>query len=791
MTDITKIPNELKQYNCWACYQKATKMLVSAISGFTIQSREILSLTDYQTAYIYYTKHKNNVDGIAFVLPQDSEYVVIGIDIHKNEIVKEWLELNTYAEYSMNKDSVNIICRAKLKGTSKVSYYGIDIITDYICLTGDRIEGYDVITDNNQNKFDSLYDKYFRGIVNEGGYSFSKKSKNADIPPEQVRARISSSLASNMFYTLNSGDYRSANFTSINQACLAFFSILIFFTGGNYNSTMKMFKDSDLYKKNKDIFNTIQGDITLYEYLYNVANKQQECVYNEGEYHPDNYSFNRDTGITKVFKQYSRDDTGNAQRVFDKYKSILRYEPERKSFYLYNEHEGIWEEDSQEDIRTYALINTVLEDIQSEFSSPRISGNEKEYKEALKNYQYLCSYRGKKACIAELKAQPGIWCSYKQFDNDDFLLNTRSGVVNLKNGQLLDHNKDFMMTMSTRSEIDLVNQPTRFLNLLKESMLGDVELIDYLQKLLGYCCTGVADEQQYYIFRGEGGDGKSLITGVVEMALGDYALHAQPSTFLKKKFANGSNASPDVARMLNKRLVLASEPAGGMEIDDSFIKQFSGQDIMTARELYKGNMQFKIKAKLILLCNNLPKIAGTSRGDWRRVRLIEWLNSIPDELVDTTLHYKIEAELPQILGWLVQGCIKWQREKLIPPSSVKTLIEKYKVDQSVVAKFIQDVVLITGNPQHIVLAGSLYSTFRAWGNQVGEDVRISQTQFGTEFGKYTAQHFVDKKRLGSKTIYTGIKLIPINDNDSATNFLEQSYHFARDMSDIDDGEDDK
>lgn len=768
MTNTAYIPNELKQFSTWGCYQKSTKMLISALSGAVTTPADFISLTDYTTAYEYYTKHKETIDGIAFVLPPNSDYLVVGIDTKGNEdVAKEWLnELNCYAEYSMNKESINIICRARLKEAKKVCQYGVSLLTtkSYLCMTGDRLQGFEIIQNSSQNAFDKLYDKYFKGIVrNSISYSFSKRNNNKEVLTENdVVIRIQNSLASNKYYILKSGDYRSAGFSDKNNASVGLLSILIFFTGADKQLALQMYKESNLYDKKE--FEQLVGDTTLGEILYNTASQQQKVVYVDGQYNERDYLFDTDTCITKYFKEYSKDDTGNSQRVYDRYHDILKYDAQQMTFYIYNDTLGIWKAEPKECPNVRRMVDSVIEDMRSEMQMPRVRNDAVEFKEYVRNFNYLSSVKGKEHCINDLKTKSGLECSLSDFDSDIFLLNTRSGVVNLKNGQLMEHNKEFMMTKSTNCEVDLVNKPAKFLKFLKDFTCGNDELADYHKRIFGYSLTGSIEEQEYYIFKGEGNDGKSVYCDVIQKCLGDYAISVQIETFLQQRYKSGSQASPDKARMKGARVVITSEPDANATIDEGFIKQITGGDRLTARFLNKELFEFRPQCKIFIQCNNLLKINGTTRGDWRRPKIIEFNNSVPEELIDKQLREKLYGEIPQILGWAIAGCLEWQRKGMQTPQFVKDDVNAYRIESNVVLKYFGEVIEFTNKASDFVFASDLFIHFNKWKKLVGENAEISQSKFGKEAMRVQIPkgYSFDKVRENGKILYRGIKLMSLD-----------------------------
>ena len=184
------------------------------------------------------------------------------------------------------------------------------------------------------------------------------------------------------------------------------------------------------------------------------------------------------------------------------------------------------------------------------------------------------------------------------------------------------------------------------------------------------------------------------------------------------------------------------------------------------------------------------KINGTTRGDWRRPKIIEFKNSVPEELIDKNLEEKLKSEIPQILGWALSGCLEWQRNGMQTPNFVKEDVNAYRVESNVVLKYFADVIDITGKTSDFVYAGDLFIHFNKWRRAVGENAEISQTKFAREINRVPIPKglMMDKIRENGKTIYRGIKLMSLdnaNENIYNRDIKNVSYSFSkeRDLED--------
>jgi putative DNA primase/helicase len=148
-------------------------------------------------------------------------------------------------------------------------------------------------------------------------------------------------------------------------------------------------------------------------------------------------------------------------------------------------------------------------------------------------------------------------------------------------------------------------------------------------------------------------------------------------------------------------------------------KQLTGGDKIAARHLYGEWFEFDPTFKLFLSVNHKPVIKGSDHGIWRRIRLIPFNVTFPPDQRDPNLSTKLEAELPGILRWAVEGCILWQKEGLAPPHAVKAATEDYRSQMDTIGEFIDECCVV--DPGAKTLFGELFNAYGLWLSQNGVD----------------------------------------------------------------------
>ncbi|KAJ3311878.1 hypothetical protein HDU93_005087 [Gonapodya sp. JEL0774] len=110
------------------------------------------------------------------------------------------------------------------------------------------------------------------------------------------------------------------------------------------------------------------------------------------------------------------------------------------------------------------------------------------------------------------------------------------------------------------------------------------------------------DNQLFYIFWGAGSNGKSKLLHLASNAFGDYAVESSVAMLTQRRAASNS-ATPDIIALKGKRLCTFSELDSGEQLRFGLLKEATGGDKMTGRELYGSLQEFRNFAKFIMSTN--------------------------------------------------------------------------------------------------------------------------------------------------------------------------------------------
>jgi putative DNA primase/helicase len=289
------------------------------------------------------------------------------------------------------------------------------------------------------------------------------------------------------------------------------------------------------------------------------------------------------------------------------------------------------------------------------------------------------------------------------------------------------------------------------LQFLDEIFGGDIDMVNFMQRAIGYTLTGSLREQVCFMCYGTGANGKSVLFTTLRNIFGDYAKKAASGWFSAKGTSSISN---DVADVQGARLVLLTELPHNEVLNEAVLKQLVHGDEVTARRLYENNVEFSPVAKYWVACNHKPKVNDESKGFWRSMLTIPFEQSFTGEKADLSLQEKLDAEAVGILVWAVQGYLQYQKVGLNPPAKVIDATNEYREEQDKLVDFIGENNIRLGE-QFKIKAGELYKIYTEWAKSagIGEWHLLSQPTFSR---LVLARDGVTKKARNDGKWYYGI-----------------------------------
>jgi len=340
----------------------------------------------------------------------------------------------------------------------------------------------------------------------------------------------------------------------------------------------------------------------------------------------------------------------------------------------------------------------------------------------------------------------GITIKADQFDHDHMVLNCKNGLLDLTLQELGEHRREAYCTKLAPVAYNARAKCPRWEQFLMEIFSEDKDLIEFIQKAIGYSLSGNVSEQCFFILYGTGSNGKSTFLKHIQHIMGDYALSTPASSLMEK---HNEGIPNDIARLKGARFVTTTESSQKKQLNESLIKQLTGEDAITARFLRKEYFDFYATFKIFLATNHRPNIKGNDPGIWRRLITIPFNRFISKEERDPELDETLREEYPGILAWAVRGYKMWQEGGLATESvrAIEDLKNTYKEEQDILGQFISEECV--KSPGVAILASTFNKKVKDWCIE-GNMRPISRV----EINNYLQERGYEKGR-GTTGLYSG------------------------------------
>jgi len=310
-------------------------------------------------------------------------------------------------------------------------------------------------------------------------------------------------------------------------------------------------------------------------------------------------------------------------------------------------------------------------------------------------------------------------------DNRTYLLGFDNGVYDLKLHIFREGMPDDYIYLSTNKiyiPYDLNSPEIIEINYFFEKIFTNENLRNYVLDILACAIDGSIVQERFYIFTGQGSNGKSRLLDLIQKAIGDYYA-TLPIALLTQKRAASNSAQGEVERTKGRRFAILQEPSENDKINIGYMKELSGNDRILTRGLYKEPYEFKPQFKMILACNELPEIPSDDGGTWRRIRVIEFSSKFcenpdpqkPNEFpMDLQLSEKLERYADVFLSMLIERHKTINPNKINEPREVINATQKYKNNNDVIGQFVSDIIILDPTIKEKIGINELFNEFKTW-----------------------------------------------------------------------------
>lgn len=420
-----------------------------------------------------------------------------------------------------------------------------------------------------------------------------------------------------------------------------------------------------------------------------------------------------------ALRRYARTEFGNTDRMLDRFGADIMFVEDLAQWYAWNG--TCWERSTEDAIRDLAnkTVRALPED------AKHIADDEDRQK-------YLeFAARSQKASMVknmELLARSDAKVRVKTSDLDKELsfLGVENGAVDLRTGALLAADRAMRLTTHAAAAYDPAATCPVWEDTLKGVFAGDMAMVAFFKRLMGYTLLGSPREDVIVIPFGNGSNGKSTVLGTIRKVFGGYARTASAATFLEDgKNSNAGGPREDVLRLRGARFVYVGEPDENSVLREGFVKTMTGGDPMPARGVNaKATVEVIPTWVPVMPTNHRPIIKGDDYAIWRRIMTVPFLVKFDKERqasdggADINREERLIAEADGILTWLVEGALEYQRMGLGVPEPVKAAKDAYKEDMDLLRDWLEE--CSDADPGAFATNDELWGSWQAFALAKGE-----------------------------------------------------------------------
>lgn len=815
------IPQELKSLKRWVGYKveqlangKFTKRPYNALSGNMAKVNDSLTWSTFNLAISGCEKY--NYDGIGFVLGDGIFGVDLDNHIDENTTEEDIAEfkrlanefvatLDSYTEWSQSGKGVHIICKGKLpEGSRRKGCVEMYDENRFFAFTGRAIRN--IPLQNREEEVKPLWEKYVYTPAIEPQQPQYNRASNGlyetlKLSDQEVLDSVANSRQSEIFFRYYDRGDISLQGGDASKADMAFCSMLAFWCNKDVVQMDRIFRNSGLMRPKWDEHRGTRtyGQITLDVACRNVGETfvktkivdkvtvgkkavvietQQPEKDGENSNHEIDYVPSLDEDgepifrIKKIYGSYPYSDTGNAMKFYDYFGDLFKYNVTDKIFMYWTGK--TWIRDMTGIIRKYAnkLIDIMKEEDNAMADKIEVlsaQGRVDEAKRMMKildasqkNTARVSNKAGKDAMLSEFQTLKDIPVKNNVFDRYDYLLNTESGIVDLRTGLISSFDRTKLLSKNTHTKVSFERSEVweKFVwSIFDNGNIAETqEIIDSLQTCVGYSLTGTTREQCLFLLYGDGSNGKSTLVETISNVIGDYGTSVDSKLLVTQRGQANSPAEYAIAKMQNVRFVTTGETEEGGRLSEPQVKIMTGGDPVNARFPYGNPFTYVPNFKIWMSTNHLPAIRGNDYGIWRRIFLFVFRNIFGEDQKDKSLPDKLRMDADKILGWCIKGFLMYQeRNGLIKAKQTITDTSEFKKKFDQVGQFIDAKCIVDKHSS--IECTELYEAYKIWASNNTDFVK-KESQFSSDL---VAKDGIERKRNGVKAwCYCGIRLNGVN-----------------------------
>jgi len=353
-----------------------------------------------------------------------------------------------------------------------------------------------------------------------------------------------------------------------------------------------------------------------------------------------------------------------------------------------------------------------------------------------------------------------------KLDTNKNLIGFNNGVFDLSTMKFRPGDEYDYITLSTGWQYEEINpndpfwsKPIKECEDMLHKIFLDMSVYEFVMTyVLAKCLSGEIRFEKLFLWIGDGGNGKGLISDLMRATLGDYATTI-PITLFTGKRAGAESAQPQLIGIKGRRFVVLNEPEVNCCLNTGLVKELTGGDPIKVRNMYSLPIEFKPQSSMNIFSNYYLGLPDGDDGGMKR-RLISIPckskfcdNPNPDNpfefQADPGLKERIADMKHAFFYLLCKYHVQYKKaDKFEAPELVKKETENYFRSYNMFQNFLDDCTMPvteqTVPPTKYVTLPDLYDRFKVWFTEEGLN--------GSKPDKNKLKEYLHKRRIDPRKV---------------------------------------
>lgn len=277
--------------------------------------------------------------------------------------------------------------------------------------------------------------------------------------------------------------------------------------------------------------------------------------------------------------------------------------------------------------------------------------------DALMEELMLLDYRTKRRYITDtigrigslLSRTQGRYFTDETFINSKWYINLKNGLLETDTYTLLPHTPKYFSVSQIPFNYDPEQKCQEFLKFIDKITNGRSDIAQMIQEMYGYLLSdGNRRHKVFYLYGDTARNGKSTCAKIACGLIGS----SNVSSLSLEQIAKESSAM--MTTIVGKQINFTDELSTKF-IESSKLTAMSSESLIEINPKYKSPFMYKVKAKFIVCCNDLPRFSD-NQGMKHRMLTIPFNVHIKEE--QRILDYDqilLNTEGAGILNWAIEG----------------------------------------------------------------------------------------------------------------------------------------